>query len=458
MSRRIRTQPSMLEGPIWKGLISFAIPILLGNLFQQLYNTADTLIVGNFIGKDALAAVSSSASLIHLMVGFLQGTAMGAGVLIARYYGAKDPENMSRAIHTGLTFALLGGLLLTVLGTTLTPVILRWMGTPESVLPNSVVYFRTYFLGVSAVFLYNMCTGILRNVGDSRRPLYYLILSSLLNVGLDLLFVAVFRWGVSSAALATVISQAVSALLCLWQLTRTRESHRVQLRKLGLHLPTLREIIRFGLPSGAQGSFISFANVIVQTNINAFGADAMAGCGSYAKIEGFAFLPVTCFSMGLATFVGQNLGAKQYDRVKAGCRFGLSCSVGMSLCISACIFFLAPYLIPLFNNDPSVVAFGVQQARVISWFYFLMAVSHCYAGILRGAGRSTVPMLVMLVCWCLIRITYITIVVHFVPNINVVFSAYPLTWTCSTIAFTVYYHKADWLHHFDRLEARKKTI
>ena len=456
MSRTVRTQPSMLEGPIWKGLISFAIPLLLGNLFQQLYNTADTLIVGNFIGREALAAVSSSASLIHLMVGFLEGTAMGAGVLIARCFGASDEENMKRAIHTGLTFALLGGLLLTVVGTTLTPVILRWMGTPEEVLPSSVAYFRTYFLGVSAVFLYNMCTGSLRSVGDSRRPLYYLILSSFLNVGLDLLFVAVLGWGVAAAALATVISQAVSAILCLWQLTHTGESYRVSLRKLGLHLPTLREIVRFGLPSGAQGSFISFANVIVQSNINAFGANAMAGCGAYGKIEGFAFLPVTCFSMGLATFVGQNLGAKQYDRVRSGCRFGLTCCVGLSLVISACIFFLSPYLIPLFHSDPEVVAFGVRQARIVSWFYFLMAVSHSYAGILRGAGKATVPMLVMLICWCLIRITYITVMVDLIPNINVVFSAYPLTWTCSTIAFTVYYRKADWLHHFDRLEARRQ--
>ena len=254
-----KAQPSMLEGPIWKGLISFALPILLGNLFQNLYNTVDTLIVGNFIGKEALAAVSSSGNLIHLLVGLLQGTAMGAGILIAKNYGAEDEENLQLAVHTGLTFSLLGGLALSAIGMVLAPVILRWMGTPADVLPNSVAYFRTYFAGVWTTFFYNMCTGILRNVGDSRHPLYYLILSSVLNVGLDLLFVAVLHWGVASAALATVISQLLSALLCLWQLTHTDEICRVDLRKLGIHLPTLKRVVQFGLPSGVQHSVTSLA-------------------------------------------------------------------------------------------------------------------------------------------------------------------------------------------------------
>lgn len=445
-----RSQDSMLEGSIWKGLIAFALPILFGNLFQQLYNTADAIIVGNFLSKEALAAVSSSGNLIHLLVSFLQGTSIGAGVLIARYFGAGDRAKLQQAIHTGLALALAGGLGLSVVGVLITPQILRWMGTPADVLPSSIAYFRTYFFGVWTLFLYNMCTDILRSVGDSRHPLYYLILSSVLNVALDLLFVAVLGWGVEAAALATVLSQAASAFLCLWQLTHTTQVCRVELRKLGFDGPTVKEILRFGLPSGAQGSFISFANVIVQSNINAFGADAMAGCGAYTKIEGFAFLPVTCFAMGLATFVGQNLGAKQYDRAKQGCRFGILCCVAMSMVIGAGIFVLAPRLIPLFNDDPAVVAYGVRQARVVSLFYFLMGVSHCFAGILRGAGRSSVPMVVMLCCWCLFRIAYITVLVHLIPDITVVFSAYPVTWSLSTVIFLIYYCRADWVHSFER--------
>ena len=454
MSRVNRSQPSMLEGSIWKGLIFFALPILLGNLFQQLYNTADTLIVGNFIGKEALAAVSSSGNLIQLMIGLLQGTAMGAGILIAKHFGAKDREQLQLAVHTGLTFALVGGLILSAVGMVVTPLILRWMGTPEDVLPNSIVYFRTYFAGVWTMFLYNMCTGILRNVGDSRRPLYYLILSSGLNVALDLLFVAVFHWGVASAALATVISQLVSALLCLWQLTHTQEICRVELRKLRIHGPTLRQLVQFGLPSGIQHSVTSIANVVVQSNINAFGSNAMAGCGSYSKIEGFAFLPVTCFSMGLATFVGQNLGARQHDRVRQGVRFALPCAMLMAESIGILIWLGAPWLIALFNADPEVVAYGVRQARVVALFYPMLTLSHCMAGVFRGAGKSTVPMVVMMGVWCVFRVLYITVMVALFHDITVVFTAYPVTWTISSILFVVYYFKADWIHNFDRLDGR----
>ena len=439
MPRLSRPQQSMLEGPIWKGLISFAIPIFLGNLFQQLYNTADTLIVGNFIGKQALAAVSSSANLIFMLIGLLQGTALGAGVLIAKFYGARDEKNLQLAVHTGLAFGLVGGVVLTAVGVALTPQILRWMGTPSDVLPNSIAYFRTYFLGVLAVFLYNISMGILQSVGDSRHPLYYLILSSFVNVLLDLLFVAVFHWGVAAAAGATVISQAVSALLCIRRLTRVQEVYRVNLRQVRLHLPTLKQIIRFGLPSGIQNSVIGLANVVVQANINAFGSDAM---------------PVTCFAMGLATFVGQNLGARQYDRVRRGARFGVICSVTLAELMGVAIYLGAPYLIALFGGDESVVVYGARQAHAEALFYCLLALSHCMAGIFRGAGKATVPMTVMLLCWCVIRVSYITVMVQLIPNILVVFSAYPLTWGLSSVIFLIYYFKADWIHTFDRMERR----
>ena len=447
----------MIDGSIWRGLLAFAIPIFLGQLFQQLYNTADTLIVGNFIGKEALAAVSSSGNLIFMLVGFLNGTAVGAGVLIAKNYGARDYDKMRTAIHTDLAFALVAGVAMTVVGVLLTPHILRWMGTPDNVLPNSIAYFRTYFLGCSASFLYNICTGILQAVGDSRHPLYYLILSSVINVALDLLFVAVFRWGVASAALATVISQAVSATLCFTRLVRTEDVYRVNVRKIRFHGPTMRAILRFGLPSGIQNSVIGFANVVVQSNVNAFGDSAMAGCGSYSKIEGFAFLPVTCFSMALATFVGQNLGARQHDRVRKGARFGVFCAMVIAEGIGVVIYLAAPVLIGMFNGDPEVVSFGVRDARVVAPFFCLLAMNHCMAGVFRGAGKAAVPMTVMLICWCVIRVSYITVMVPLFGVIEVVFSAYPVTWTLSAIIFIIYYFKADWIHHFDRLDAGNKT-
>lgn len=452
------TQRSLLEGSISKGLISFAVPIFLGNLFQQLYNSADAIIVGNFISKDALAAVSSSGNLIFMLVGFLNGIAMGAGVVIAKCFGAKDKEKMQTAIHTDLAFGVAAGVILTVLGVAFTPTLLRWMGTPSDILPNSIAYFRTYFFGAIAMVMYNVTTGILHAVGDSKHPLYYLILSSITNVVLDLLFVAVFNWGVASAAAATAISQALSAILCLRRLVKYNTDYKVELKRIRFNFPMLRQIVRFGLPSGIQNSVIGFANVIVQKNINAFGGDAMAGCGSYAKIEGFAFLPVTCFAMGLATFVGQNLGAKQYDRVKRGNKFGILCSITMAEVIGVIIFVFCPYLVAAFNSDPAVIEFGVRQSRVESLFFCFLAFSHCMAGIMRGSGKATVPMLVMLICWCVVRVTYITIMVNYVWNdITVVFSAYPLTWTLSSIVFLIYYLKADWLHGFEKLERRSKS-
>ena len=428
-------------GSVPKKMLMFAIPVFFSNLFQQLYNAADSLIVGNFIGEEALAAVSSSGSLIQLLTGFINGVAMGAGVLIARYYGAQDEKKMERAVHTTVALGVAAGLLLTVVGVLLTPQILRWMGTPETVLPSSVAYFRTYFMGSIAVILYNIGASILQSVGDSRSPMKYLITASLTNIALDLLFVAVLHMGVASAAIATIISQILSAFLAFRKLMRVDAMYKVTLRKVRFDMPMLKEIITLGIPSGVQNSVISLANVIVQANINAFGADAMAGCGTYYKLEGFAFLPVTCFALALSTFISQNIGAERYDRVKAGMKFGLICSPVLAECIGVLFFTLAPYLIGAFNSNPDVIAFGVRQARTLSLFYCLLSYSHCCAGILRGFGRPIIPMIVMLSDWCVFRIIYITIAVRIIPEIQVVFWAYPLTWTISTILFTLYLRK-----------------
>ena len=409
----------MTEGSISRKIIFFAIPLFIGNLFQQLYNTADSLIVGNFLGSNALAAVSSSGNLIFLMVGFINGIALGAGVVIARYYGAKNKEYLQKAIHTTVAFGLAAGLALTAIGMFLAPKILVLMGTPSEVLPQSIEYFRTYFAGSLGFVMYNIFVGILQSVGDSRHPLIYLIVSSCINVVLDIFFIAGLGMGVGAAALATAISQFASAIFCMIHLMRTKEEYRLQISKISFDGLMMKQIIQNGVPSGFQNSVISIANVFVQTNINAFGKMAMAGCGSYSKIEGFAFLPVTCFTMALTTFVSQNLGA-------------------------------APTLIAAFNGDPEVVHYGVMQARTIALFYFLLAFSHCIAAVLRGSGHAAVPMIVMLCVWCLFRVSYITVVVHYIPDIRVIFWAYPLTWSISSVIFLYLFLRGKWVYGFEK--------
>ena len=320
------------------------------------------------------------------------------------------------------------------------------MGTPANVLPESITYFKIYFLGSLGLVMYNIFVGILQAVGDSRHPLYYLIISSILNIVLDLLFIVGFDLGVGSAAFATIISQFVSALLCMRLLCKTTESYHLDIKKISIDKEILSKIIRYGLPSGLQNSIIAIANVVVQSNINAFGEMAMAGCGAYSKIEGFAFLPITSFTMALTTFVGQNLGAKQYDRIEKGAKFGMFCTMIIAEIIGIVIFIFAPLLTQAFNNDPQVILYGTDRARTSALFYFLLAYSHSISAILRGTGRSVVPMVVMLVFWCVVRVGFLTIMAQFINNIAIVYWVYPLTWFLSSFVFLIYYKKVDWLH------------
>ncbi len=452
MSTQKKASTSLTQGSIAKKIISFAIPLFLGNLFQQMYNMADSLIVGNFLGDEALASVTSTGSLIFLLVGFFNGTAMGAGVVIARFFGAKDYDRVKRAVHTDVAFGVICGVAMTIIGVLFTPTILRWMGTPADVFPNSVLYLRVYFTGSIAVIMYNVCMGILHAIGDSKHPLYYLIFSSCVNIVLDLIFCGVFRLGVQYAALATVISQFLSVALCMGRLMRVEEVYQIRIKEIGIDPVMIKQIVKIGLPSGVQNSIISIANIVVQSNINAFGTAAMAGCGSYSKLEGFGFLPITCFTMALTTFVSQNLGAKEYGRVKKGAAFGIGCTLFLAESVGIAIYILAPHVIGIFGGGAEAIGYGVLQAKTVTLFYFLLAFSHAAASIMRGAGKSSVPMYVMLVSWCLIRITYITIVGHFFDNIQLVFMAYPITWTISSVIFLVYLYKADWMHNFERQE------
>ena len=440
----------LTEGSIWKAMLLFALPVFLGNVFQQLYNAFDAWCVGNYIDDNALAAVSSSGSLIFMMVSFFNGLAMGVGVIVARAFGAKQYDTMQKTIHTAIAFGLITGVFLSIAGVALTPTILKWMGTPPEVLPQSIEYFAYYFCGAVFTVMYNIFVGILHAVGDSKHPLYYLIISTLINIALDMLFVAWLGLGVGSAAIATTVSQGISAALCFIHLLRVDAPYQVSIRKIRIHKHSLFEIIRYGLPSGVQFSVISLATVVVQANINSFGKAAMAGCGAYSKLEGFAFLPVTCFTQALSTFVGQNLGAQQYDRTKKGVAFGVLCSCICAQLIGLVCYIFAPQLIGLFTDSAEAVAFGAKHMRTICLFNFLLAFSHCIASVLRGAGKPTVPMFTMLVCWCALRMTYVSVAVKFVNELTTVSWAYPITWTCSGIIFLIYFCKADWLHNFDR--------
>ena len=446
----INRSTDMTTGSIWKRMVSFAVPVFLGNLCQQLYNTVDSVIVGKFVGKQALAAVASSGNLIFMMTGFFMGLFIGAGIVIAQYFGARNYEKVRSAVHTDIAFALCCGVLLTLLGVFFTPTILAWMRTPADVLSTSILYFRLYFLGSLATILYNAGMGILQAVGDRRSPLYYLVISSVVNVALDLLFVGAMDMGVAGAAVATVISQVVSAVLCIIKLTRSDGPYRLEIKRIGFDLPLLKKITSQGVPSGVQNSIIAIANVVVQSNINTFGSDAMAGCGSYSKVEGFVFLPITAFAMALTTFIGQNLGAGQFDRAKQGARIGILCSMAMAELIGVALFFLAPYAMRLFNDDPAVVAIGVRQSHIEALFFCFLAFAHGVSAVLRGAGRAQVPMYTMLGCWCILRVSYITLALKVWPDIATIFWAYPITWSVSCVVFLIYYLKADWVHALEK--------
>lgn len=447
----------MTVGNPYRSIISFAMPVFLSQVFQQLYNTADAFIVSRMLGSDSFAAVSSSGPLIFLLISFFMGIALGAGVVIGRYFGAGDTDKVSRAIHTDIAFGLVSGVFLTVVGIILTPYILGWMKTDPDVIGEAISYFRYYFLGSVALVMYNICRGIMNALGDSKRPLAYLIFSSLLNIVLDVVLIY-FMKNVAAAAIATVISQAASVVLCMIHLCKKGNIYTVNLKKLRFHGDMLKEIIRYGLPSGVQNSVIGFANVIVQTNINSFMKFATSAYGAYSKIEGFGFLPITSFNMAITTFISQNLGAGQYERAKKGARFGIIAAVVMAELIGACIYIFAKPFIAFFDPTPEVVEFGVLQARTVSLFYFLLAYSHSIAAVCRGAGKAFVPMFIMLSIWCVLRIIYIEIVSNVWHEIHLIYWAYPLTWSISSIIYFFYYHFSDWIHGFDKEKPKVKKV
>ncbi|MBR0542139.1 MAG: MATE family efflux transporter [Clostridia bacterium] len=429
----------MTEGSITKKIIFFAIPIFIGQLFQQLYNTVDSLIVGNLISSSALAAVSATGTLTFLVIGFFFGFSQGAGIIIAREIGAGNEERTSKAVHTAVAMGLFFSAAITTLGVGFSPFMLRLMGTPEEVLPEAVLYLRVYFMGCTGLIMYNTFVGILQASGDSRHPLMYLVISSMLNVVLDTVFIAVFKMGVDGAALATIISQFTSMFLSLRRLIKYDTIIKISLRKIRFDMPSLRGIVRFGFPTALQGSIIDISNILIQSYVNSFGKDAMAGVGAYSKLEGFAFLPVISFSMAMSTFISQNLGAGKKDRIKKGMRFGLLCTVLSIEAIGVIVFFLSPLLIKAFNSDPEVIYYGVARAKVASLFYCLLGFSNVTAAVMRGLGKPMAPMITMLVCWCAVRVAVFMTVGQIYHEFLLTCWIYPATWALSSLVYVILY-------------------
>ncbi|MDO4517272.1 MAG: MATE family efflux transporter [Bacillota bacterium] len=437
----------MTEGSIVQQLLLFSLPLLAGNFFQQCYNTVDSIVVGNFVGKAALAAVGSVNNIINTLIGLFLGLSAGIGVVISQLYGAREEERVGKAVQTSLLLVLAMCVLFTAAGIAMVPFMLDLMATPADVYQEAAAYLRIYFAGVSGLMLYNLGSGILRAVGDSRRPLYFLIFSACLNTVLDLLFVAGFRWGIAGAAIATVASQGVSALLVLAVLTRTDGCYRIVWRGMGLDKRILRNIFIVGVPSALQLAVTSFSNVFVQSYVNRFDSSCMAGWAAYNKIDAFALLPMLTLSVAATTFVGQNVGAGNWERARAGGRWAMIMATVSTLVILIPLMLFARSLCGLFNQDEAMLAYGTYFIRVISPFYLIGNFNQIYAGVLRGAGDATRPTLIMLVSFVAFRQIYLFVTYRVFGTLLPVALGYPVGWVLCSILLFLYYRSGRWMKH-----------
>lgn len=434
----------MTEGVIWRQLVDFAVPLFVGNIFQQLYNTVDSVVVGNFVGSDALGAVTSTVPIVFTFISLFIGMTMGASVVIAQYFGAGDVLNLRRAVHTAVVATVVLSLILSVAGYVATPALLRFMNTPASIMPEAATYLQIYMLGLIGLMLYNMGSAILRAVGDSLRPLFLLILSSVLNIALDLLFVISFKAGVAGVAWATILSQLVSGLVVFRLLFRSRECHSITWGEMRVDRHILRRILDLGLPSGVQLALTSFSNVFVQGYINAYGAASASGWGIYIRIDAFVFLPIQSMGMAVTTFTGQNAGALRADRVRAGVRASLGISAGITALIVAVIYASAPWMVALFNRDDEVLRYGVLFLRLNSVFDLLNVVYIIYGGALRGVGNARTPMYFMLGSFVLFRQVYLLVASRLTDSITPIALSYPAGWLLCSVLLILYVRKNGW--------------
>lgn len=446
MARKVRDK-DLTQGSIVGGLIQFSAPLLFGLIFQQLYNTVDTLVVGNYVGKEALAAVGSTTPIINTLIGIFTGFSMGATVIVSQYYGANDEKSVHEAVHTSILMSFFFSIIITIIGLLSAPIMLRLMDTPEDVITEASAYLEIYFSGAVGLIIYNIGSGILRAVGDSKRPLYFLIFSAVVNTVLDLVFVIAFNMGVAGVAWATVIAQILSAILVLIVLSRTSGSYRIYWSKLKLNKPMLKSIIKIGLPSSIQQGITAFSNVFVQSYINSFGSAFMAGYSAYGKIDAIALLPMQAIAMGCTTFVGQNIGAQKIERAKKGIKVSLLMSLAFTAVLLMPLIIFAEQAIMIFNSEPDVVYYGTLYMRFVSPFYLLSCINQVYAGALRGSGDTRAPMIIMLGSFVVFRQIYLLAVSNiFKGNFYPILFAYPAGWIVCSIAIYVYYRKSDWEH------------
>ena len=442
----LERETSITEGVIWKHLLAFFFPILLGTFFQQLYNTADAMIVGRFVGKEALAAVGgATGNLINLLVGFFVGLASGATVIISQFYGGHRDEDVSKAVHTAAAMALGCGVLLTVVGIVLSPMLLRMMGTPEDVMDYALTYMRIYFAGMIPNLIYNIGSGVLRAVGDSRRPLYFLIAACLTNIVLDVVFVLYLHMGVAGAALATILSQAISAVLVALTLMRSDLSYKLFLRKIRFHMDLLGRIIHIGLPAGLQSVMYSLSNVIIQSSVNSFGTDVLAAWTAYGKLDGLFWMTVSAFGISVTTFAGQNFGAQRYDRVRKSVRVCMGMTALATATISILLLNFGENLYRLFSNDEEVIRQGMIILKLLVPTYMTYICVEVLSGAVRGAGDSVVPTLFTLCGICLLRVVWVKFVTPSHNDIDFMLLSYPITWTITSLLFVVYYLRGNWL-------------
>ena len=433
----------MTEGNILNHIISFAAPLLVGNLFQQLYNMVDTWVVGRYVSNEAYAAVGTVGPIVNMLIGFFMGLSSGAGVVISQYYGARREDKVRDTVHTAVTMTLILGALFTLLGLTITPLMLKLMKTPENVLPQSTAYLTIYFSGIIGLLLYNIGAGILRAVGDSQRPFYYLVVCAVMNTVLDLVFVLVFQMGVQGVALATVLSQCTSAVLVMMALLRSDNCIRLELRKLKLHWDMLKKIISVGIPAALQMAVTSFSNVFVQSYINHFGDNCMSGWTTYAKVDQLIFLPMQSIALSATTFVGQNLGKNQVDRAKQGVRTCATLAICSTLILMVPVMIFAEPIVAFFNSKSEVVQYGSLLLRWMTPFYVLCCFNQIYSGALRGAGNSRMPMIIMLTSFVMFRQVYLFVMARVCNEIIPIAMSYPAGWLLCSILTLTYYHKAQ---------------
>lgn len=442
MSRR-KQDVDMTEGNILRHIIGFAFPLLIGNVFQQLYNTVDTWVVGNFVNNEAYSAVGTVGPIVNMLIGFFMGLSSGAGVIISQYYGAGQKEKVSETVHTAIVMTLALAVLFTFLGIGMIPIMLQFMKMPESVIPEATTYLTIYFSGVIGLMLYNIGAGILRAVGDSKRPFYFLVVCAVMNTVLDLLFVLVLHMGVEGVALATILSQGVSAVLVIITLLRSDSCIQLIPRKLRLSLPMLKKIFIVGIPAALQMAITAFSNVFVQSYINFFGENCMSGWTTYAKVDQLLFLPMQSISLAATTFMGQNLGKNQIDRAKQGVRLALWLAVGTTVVMMIPVLIFATPIVAFFNSKPEVVEYGSMLLRILSPFYVLCCFNQIYAGALRGAGNTRAPMLIMVGSFVVFRQVYLFFMSQICNEIIPIAMAYPAGWLVCSLLTSLYYHKAQ---------------